>query len=278
MNRDTELYARFNQARTMAESGLYSEALAEFLYFIENQNSLGSFGRANLQYILSEIIDLANHLPEAIETLVLIRNNWEELILAGDGGWSYLHNVHIINERLGQPERDLVLLDQLANLGPEFKQLHQKFLIVAWEQLARAGRYADLTECIDTRVQDVAGALTRYQVQWEFAEDEEQREDAVNMLRYFLPSALLAYKTLLVLDKDEFAAKLAKWVFECEPLTEAPSLFVSVANKLGRADIAASLTQTRQSLPGAGISGNTGAVSPVPNSGETSQDFEGETP
>ncbi|MEO7719239.1 MAG: hypothetical protein ABIY70_23820 [Capsulimonas sp.] len=273
-----ELDQRFSSAEELKEKGKYLEALTEYLDLLDNYRNPRIFGPAHLISALSGIIEIAKHIQEAREALLVRRSQWEEMVLSGSGGYQEMSDIHLMNDLMEHPEQNLVFLTRLANLGPSHQDAYNRFLKMVWKELASAGRFTELEPCIEKQTSFILCQIAQHHVMWDFAEDAEKGEESQGMLEYLLPDAILIYEALLALGKDDIASKLAKWVFECEPLAEAPPQFITAANKMGRTDTADALTRALDSRSFFPKSGNAGAVSPVPNSGDHSQVFEGDTP
>jgi hypothetical protein len=111
--------AEFKMAIELSSQGRFEEALEKLIWFHENALQHNALGGVRLSYALDAWIELGHHYPEALDALVAIRDTKTAALEAGNGSFSWFHDVAAINRQLHAQPKTVALFHVLNQRAPE---------------------------------------------------------------------------------------------------------------------------------------------------------------
>ncbi|HEU4768420.1 MAG TPA: hypothetical protein VFS77_13645 [Pyrinomonadaceae bacterium] len=82
------------------------------MFVFDNSRHVAAYGGVRLSYVPSEIAQMGQAYPAAIQALQSRRDENEKQVLAAKGDFDVIHKLTSLNEYLNQPERNIALLDK----------------------------------------------------------------------------------------------------------------------------------------------------------------------
>lgn len=113
----------------ITKKGKYKEALERHVWFHDNAlEHAPSMTGVRLSFALSYWTDLGAKYPPALEKLNEIRNQKEQVLRLGKGGFDLFHDVTSINRVLNEDERSIKLFKEIEKETPE--RIEQLWIVV----------------------------------------------------------------------------------------------------------------------------------------------------
>ncbi len=228
--------ARMHYAETLAQIGMSEEALKEYLWCFDegNKQSVG-FGGVRLSFLLSDIMDLGQKYPPALEALRKRRDALREQLETEEPKtpslWSMLairnhdfpaQDYAALNQYLGEDEATLAFYDKMRKEHPDWQTVEQLRMFV-FDQLREAHRYkeiadsTDIVRQVDDRIALDARSATLM--------PQERDEELAKLHRQMLLQEIAEYYEVLVgVGDQEGAAKLAERALKIDDGAETYNL------------------------------------------------------
>ena len=236
-----ELDRRYDLARSLAAEQKFEESLKEYLFVFDNAAGVSGYGGVRLSFVPMEIAEIGRSYPPALVALRTRRDAREKLVLAAKADFDVVHELTSLNEYLSEPERNLTLLDKLKTMGAGYSEIREDLLIIIWEQLVDARRYADLKDEIDKLARRVASQIAESAINKDFpASGVTSSPEFQNYVRNsVVENGGRVYETYLAIGRAENADKLAKWMLTFSSDGQMYAQLINRAMNVNRSDLAA---------------------------------------
>jgi thioredoxin-related protein len=216
----TDPSARMEYAQTLAQKGLYKEALDEYLWCYDHGlEHEPAFAGVRLSFLLSDISRLGKNYQPAIEALKQRRDNAAKQILEGSAEFSHILDLTGLNRSLKEEGQNLAVFDKLKAKGKEAEALRPMMANLISDQLLAERRYADIVEGI-APLSKINMEIKTYEKQQERISKEqstvpEAQQQFLNYLKVQTSkNGAKQYEALLGLKRKEEAAKVAERLIE----------------------------------------------------------------
>jgi hypothetical protein len=144
-----EAEQKLAQARQLAASGENEEALECYLFAFDNGRFVDGWGGVRLSYIPSEIAQLGQKYPLALEALRQRRDTREKMISEGETDFDVVSEWTAINQYLRESNRELEVLAKLQKSGKLVESVKERIIDSNFDQLLREKRYDVLGEFLN---------------------------------------------------------------------------------------------------------------------------------
>ena len=114
----TELQAALSAAQRLAKDGKFTEALEKHVWYHENSRNTSQAG-VRLSFAMADWKKLADQYPPAQEKLFRLRDEAEQSVLAGRGGFIEFTEIAAIDRIYDQEKKSYELFRKLAEASPE---------------------------------------------------------------------------------------------------------------------------------------------------------------
>ncbi len=114
----TELQAALTAAQQLAKDGKFTEALEKHVWYHGNSRNT-SHGGVRLSFAMADWKNLADQFPPAKEKLFQLREEAEQAVLAGRGGFIEFTEIAAIDRTYDQEKKSYELFRKLAEASPE---------------------------------------------------------------------------------------------------------------------------------------------------------------
>lgn len=105
--------------RQLINTGQYEEALQKHLWFHKESKSSPSMGAVRLSVALDQWADLSGKYPKALEAFKRLRDQHEQTLLAGAGGFPEFHEYASFNRTLKEDDKTYELFKRLHAAYPQ---------------------------------------------------------------------------------------------------------------------------------------------------------------
>ncbi len=135
------LNARLREARTHVRRGQREEALSGFLWCYDHGAGVRGFGPIRHSFLLGDILHLARSFPPAWSALRERRDQAEEASMRACAGIGEMCDAVALNQRLGAPERNVLLFENIAKRAGASQLLCRAMLVLVIEDICSLRRY-----------------------------------------------------------------------------------------------------------------------------------------
>jgi thioredoxin-related protein len=219
----TDPSLRKEYAETLAQKGLYKEALDQYLWCYDHGLEHDpTFAGVRLSFLLSDISNLGKNYQPAIDALKQRRDSAAKQILEGSAEFSHILDLTGLNRSLREENQTLLVFDKLKAKGKEAEALRQMMADLISEQLLAERRYADIVEGI-APLSKVNMAIKVYEKQQErISQEQTAAPEAQKQFLNYLKARTSKdnakhYEALLGLKRKEEATKIAERLIEFDP-------------------------------------------------------------
>jgi hypothetical protein len=204
-------HERFHLAVQMSQDGRYGEALREFEWFhhhaLEEEPALRG---VRLSYALESWLDLGRIYPEAMDSLLSVRDSKTRQLVQGTRTWDLFHDVVAINETLDQAIATYELFVAIRQQAPEFAR---ECAHVAMPAILNSKDYPLARAYIpqpEASIQWVTARLNE-DVDWAQKESDENREMRLDAFVHIYAEEI---SRILIVFRQTESAELAASLYE----------------------------------------------------------------
>jgi thiol-disulfide isomerase/thioredoxin len=223
--------ARMQYGQALAQKGDDAEALKEYLWcFDHGLEKDQGFTGVRLSFLLSDIMNLANHYPAAKEALVTRRDKRNAKLSGGSTDYQTVVDLISLNKTLGEEQRNMVVFDKLP-ADSQTRVIVRRLIV---EQLLDAKRYADVLNGTDGK-SDFERSVSRF-------------NSVIGMLHNSTTQGLIRsstaksgaqnFEALAGLKRNEEAQELGRLVLEFDSSQETRDELAKAANHAGNIELA----------------------------------------
>ena len=142
-NLESQVLARYNLAKLLAEKGQYENALREYLWlYDEGMKRSPGYSGVRSSYLLQDINRLGQRHPSALEQLLLRRNTARSMYLAAPEDYSLAMDLTSLNKTLKDNQASVEIFDLLPPGSPGQMVLG----LAIWDELIARKRYTDASK------------------------------------------------------------------------------------------------------------------------------------
>ena len=242
--------ARMEYARKLAEKDKPAEALKEYLWcFDEGLGHNVAFAGVRLSFLLSNIKDLGQSYPPALDALGERFNKAREQVLAGQGGLQAVMDFASLSETLDEGQQAMAIYQQLKKQHPDSPAVGY-LRDQLFDRLREQHQYGELYNEKELK-QKVEMAFQNLRPNWlaklfMLRLSKEQRERIwQQQFWYHLHQLGVCYEVMIGSGHEEEAAKLAARVLKADSTAETYNLLAWYGYVTGR-PVKANLDQSEK--------------------------------
>ncbi|HEY3914220.1 MAG TPA: thioredoxin family protein [Verrucomicrobiae bacterium] len=223
--------ARMQYGQALAQKGMDAEALKEYVWcFDHGLEKDQSFTGVRLSFLLSDIMNLANHYPAAKAALVTRRDDRNAKLIGGSTDYQNIVDLISLNKTLGETQRNMVVFDKLP-ANSKTRVIVRRLIV---EQLLDAKRYADVLDGTDGK-SDFERSVSRFNA-------------VIGMLHNSTTQALIRsstaksgaqdFEALAGLKRNDEGKELGRLVLEFDSSQETRDALAKGATRAGNLELA----------------------------------------